>query len=212
MGSEPPPDASPEPTVFVVDDDADVRQALDALLRAVGLRVESYDSADAFLAADRTQAPGCLLLDMRLVGRSGLALQSLLLEQGCELAIVFMSGHVDVPMAVKAMKNGAIDVLTKPLRPADLIDAVNLALATDEARREERRSFELLRLAHASLSEREREVMGRIVSGLPNRETAEALGISEATVKAHRARIMQKMGARTLAHLVDAARRLGAGP
>lgn len=196
------------PTVFVVDDDPDMRASLDALLRAVGLRVETFASADAFLDAGRAEAPGCLLLDMRLAGRSGLSLQSLLLDLGHEPAIVFMSGHVDVPMAVQAMKNGALDVLVKPVRPPDLIDAVNLALATDETRREERRSLDLLIRAQAALSEREREVMARIVDGLSNRETAEALGVAEATVKARRARIMQKMGVRTLPHLVEAARRL----
>ncbi|MDF2234101.1 response regulator [Albimonas sp. CAU 1670] len=198
----------PEPAVFVVDDDADLRASLDALLRSVGLRVETFASANAFLAAGRQDAPGCLLLDMRLAGRSGLSLHALLLEEGHEPAVVFMSGHADVPMAVQAMKNGALDVLLKPMRPPELIDAVNLALATDETRREERRSLDLLVLAHAALSAREREVMARIVAGLSNRETAEALGVAEATVKAHRARIMQKMGVRTLPHLVEAARRL----
>ncbi len=152
-------DTEPARTVFVIDDNDDVRDALDALLRAVGLRVETHASTEAFVAACRLDAPGCLLLDIRLAGRSGLPFQVQLLEEGHEAAIVFMSGHADVPMAVQAMKNAAIDVLAKPLRPPDLIDAINLALATDEARRQERSSLDLLIRTHAALSEREREVM-----------------------------------------------------
>lgn len=202
--------ASAASTVFVIDDDRDVREALDALLRSVGLRVETFATVDGLLQSGRLGAPGCLLLDVRLAGQSGLAFQTRLLEEGREIPVVFMSGHADVPTAVQAMKNGAIDFLTKPLRPADLIDAVNLALATDAARRQERRSLDLLARAYASLSERERAVMAAIVDGRSNKEAAFALGISEATVKVHRARLMQKMGLRTLPHLVAAAAALRA--
>lgn len=197
-----------EPTVFIIDDDADVRDALDALLRSVGLRAESFGSTEAFAASGRLGAPGCLLLDLRLPGQSGLRFQSRLVEEGREVAVVFMSAHADVQMAVQAMKNGAIDVLTKPLRPPDVIDAVNLALAADAARRRERLALDVLIRSHAALSEREREVMALVVAGRSNREAAETLGLAEATVKAHRAGVMRKMGVRTLAHLVEAAREL----
>ncbi|WP_339949386.1 response regulator [uncultured Albimonas sp.] len=206
MGDEP----ASAPTVFVIDDDADVREAAEGLLRSVGLRVETYPSTEAFAAAGRLDAPGCLLLDIRLRGRSGLAFLAQLREAGRDTPVVFMSGHVDVPMAVQAMKAGALDVLPKPVRPADLIEACNRALAEDVLRRRARAELDLIRRAEASLSEREREVMARIVSGESNRQAAAAMGLSEATVKAHRARVMAKMAAASLAQLIDAARRLRA--
>ncbi|SFI28456.1 response regulator transcription factor [Albimonas pacifica] len=198
----------PAPTVFVVDDDADVREAVDGLLRSLGLRVECFASTEAFVDAGRLEAPGCLVLDIRLRGRSGLSFLAGLRAEGSATPVVVMSAHVDVPMAVQAMKDGALDVLAKPVRPSDLIEAVNRALALDAERRRERRALDALRRAHASLSEREREVMERVTDGASNRETAAALGIAEATVKIHRAAAMRKMGARNLPELVDAARRL----
>ena len=200
-----------EPTVYLIDDDADVREALDALLRSIGLSVECFASVEAFLEAGRLGNPGCLLLDVRLSGQSGLAFQSELVGQGVETPVILMSGHADVPMAVRAMKNGAIEFLTKPVRPQDLIDAVNLALARDAARRRERRDTDQLMQAFETLTEREREVMDLIVGGHSNKTAAEHLGLSEATVKAHRASVTRKMGAGSLAQLVDMAQQLKFG-
>ena len=209
----PPSPAAPtqieaEPTVFVIDDDADLRAATDGLLRSLGLRVETYASTEAFEAAGRLDAPGCLLLDVRLRGRSGLSFLAALRAQGRETPVIVTSAHVDVPMAVQAMKDGASDVLPKPVRAPDLIEAVNRALAADARRREARRGLDALARAHAALTAREREVMALVVAGASNRAAAAALELAEATVKAHRAAAMRKMGARSLAELVEAAHRL----
>ena len=204
-------DGTGSPAVFLIDDDRDIREALDGLLRSVGLRVEAFASVEAFRDSGRVGAPGCLLLDVRLSGQSGLAFQAELRQGGHDTPIIFMSGHADVPMAVAALKSGAVEFLTKPLRPQELIDAVNHALAIDETRREGRDAREAVLGAYAGLTERERQVMGLVVTGRSNKLTAAELGLSEATVKVHRAHVMQKMGAKTLAHLVEIAQVLKAG-
>ncbi|WP_226575912.1 response regulator transcription factor [Acuticoccus sediminis] len=196
------------PAVFLIDDDRDIREALDALLRSVGLRVESFASVEDFTASGRLGEPGCLLLDVRLSGQSGLSFQAELASRGIDVPIIFMSGHADVPMAVRGMKAGAIEFLTKPLRPQDLIDAVNQGLARDVERRRERAERDAIARARATLTQREREVMDLVATGHSNRAIADTLGLSEATVKVHRAHVMQKMGAGSLAHLVTMAQTL----
>ena len=191
-----------EPTVFIVDDDRDVREALEGLLRSVALPVESFASAEAFAASRRAADPGCLVLDIRLTGRSGLRFQQDLVAAGSRMPIVFVSGHVDVAMTVQAMKAGAAEVLTKPVRPQELIDAVQAALARDAALRAEGIARARVALAEASLTPREREVMGLVVLGLSSLQVATRLGISEPTVKAHRVTILRKMGASSVVELV----------
>ena len=196
-------------TVFLIDDDRDVRDALGGLLRSVRLTVAMFDSVDTFVASGRITAPGCLILDIRLAGRSGLAFQRELVAQGSQIPIVFISGHADVDMAVRAMKLGAADFLTKPLLPQRLIDATNLALRYDRTRREQERHAADRRSALATLSQREREVLELISSGLTNREAASRLGIIEATVKAHRGQIMKKLDVTTFAALMRLAVEFG---
>lgn len=192
-----------EPAVFIVDDDPDIREALDALLRSVGLRVASFDSVESYVASGALDRPGVLLLDVRLTGQSGIAFQAELARRGIATPIVFMSGHADVPMAVRAMKGGAIEFLTKPVRPQDLIDAVHLGLARDEERRIAAARAERLGHAWATLTEREREVAELVAAGHTNRTAAAVLGVAEATVKVHRAALMKKLGAASLADLVE---------
>jgi FixJ family two-component response regulator len=194
--------------VFVVDDDASVREALRSLFQSVGLGVEIFASARAFLEAARPDAPGCLVLDVRLPGLSGLDLQHELTKAGVSLPIVFITGHGDIPMTVQAMKAGAVEFLTKPFRDQDLLDAVQQAIERDRAARNERADLEELRSRFDSLTPRERQVMALVVSGLLNKQIAAELGISEITVKIHRAQVMQKMEADSLAHLVRMAGRL----
>ena len=196
-------------TVFLVDDDRDVRLALEGLLRSVHLTVETFASVEAFLASGRVDAPGCLVLDVRLAGRSGLAFQAELVENGSRMPIVFVSGHADVAMAVRAMKLGAADFLTKPLRPQELIEAIHATLATDRRRRALEAAARSQQVAFMSLSPREREVLALVASGLTNREAAARLGIIEATVKAHRGQIMKKLGVTTFAALIRRAVELG---
>ncbi len=198
------PDRPPhEPTVFIVDDDPDIREALDALLRSVGLRVEAFASVEEYVASGALDQPGVLLLDVRLTGQSGIAFQAELGRRGIATPIVFMSGHADVPTAVRAMKGGAIEFLTKPVRPQDLIDAVHLGLARDEERRIAAARADLLGRAWSTLTERERDVADLVAAGHSNKTTAAALGIAEATVKVHRAALMKKLGAASLAELVE---------
>lgn len=189
-------------TVFLIDDDRDVRDALGGLLRSVHMAVAMFDSVNAFMASGSVGAPGCLVLDVRLTGRSGLAFQAELVERGSPMPIIFISGHADVDMAVRAMKLGATDFLTKPLRPQQLIDAINHALQQDRARRDKERHETIQRSALSALSPREREVLDMIAAGLTNREAAARLGIIEATVKAHRGQIMKKLGETTFAGLM----------
>lgn len=196
-------------TVFVVDDDPPMREALNNLLRSVRLRVEAFGSAQEFLRSRRSDVPGCLVLDVRLPGLSGLDLQKRLVEAGTEIPIVFITGHGDIPMSVRAMKAGAVEFLTKPFREQDLLDAIQQALERDRNIREQRAEIEKLRSRFGSLTAREREVMNLMVAGLLNKQIAGELGTSEATVKIHRHQVLKKMGAGSLAELVRMADRLG---
>ncbi len=201
-----------EPVVFVIDDDRSVRESLRNLLSSVGLAVEVFASAQEFLSARRPDAPGCLVLDIRLPGLSGLDLQQELARRGATLPIVFITGHGDIPMSVRAMKAGAIEFLTKPWREQDLLDAVRLAIDRDGAARRERKELAELRRRYDSLTPRERDVMAGIVAGLLNKQIAFQLGTSEATVKEQRRQVMLKMQAGSLAELVRSASRLEIPP
>lgn len=197
-------------TVYIVDDDAAVRAALESLLRSVGHEVRTFDSTDAFLAAERPDAPGCLVLDVRLPGRSGLELQRTLAERGIAVPVIFVTGHGDIPMSVAAMKAGAVEFLTKPFRDQDFLDAVHRGLDLDRERRARAAEGEALRARLDGLTAREREVMALVVAGRLNKQIAAALGLSEVTVKAHRAQVMRKMAADSLPDLVRMADRLQA--
>jgi FixJ family two-component response regulator len=195
--------------VFVVDDDASMRESLKNLIRSVGLRAELFASAQEFLRSKRPDVPGCLVLDVRLPGLSGLDLQRRTSEAGLEIPIIFITGHGDIPMTVRAMKAGAVEFLTKPFRDQDLLDAIQQALERDRKARDQRADIEELRSRFASLTPREREVMVRVVAGLLNKQIGAELGSSETTVKIHRHQVMEKMGAGSLAELVRMADRLG---
>ena len=196
-------------TVFVVDDDAPMRESLKNLIRSVGLRAELFASAQEFLRSKRPDVPSCLVLDVRLPGLSGLDLQRRTTEAGMEIPIIFITGHGDIPMSVRAMKAGAVEFLTKPYRDQDLLDAIQQALERDRKAREQRAAMEELRSRFASLTPREREVMTRVVTGLLNKQIGAELGTSETTVKIHRHQVMEKMGAASLPELVRMADRLG---
>ena len=195
--------------VFVVDDDRSMRESLKDLIQSVGLRVEAFASAQEFLRGERDDLPSCLVLDVRLKGLSGLDLQKQMAENNTEIPIIFMTGHGDIPMSVKAFKAGAVEFLTKPFRDQDLLDAVYDALERDRKAREQRAAMEELRSRFASLTPREREVMARVVAGLLNKQIGAELGTSETTVKNHRHQVMEKMGAGSLPELVRMADRLG---
>ena len=195
--------------VFVVDDDAPMRESLKNLIRSVGLRVELFSSAQEFLRSKRLDLPSCLVLDVRLPGLSGLDLQKRTTEAGMEIPIIFITGHGDIPMSVRAMKAGAMEFLTKPFRDQDLLDSIQEALERDRKAREERAALQELRSRFASLTPREREVMERVVAGLLNKQIGAELGTSETTVKIHRHQVMEKMGAGSLPELVRMADRLG---
>jgi FixJ family two-component response regulator len=189
-------------TVVVVDDDPAIREALESLLRSVGLRVRLFGSVPEFLGSAPPDGPSCLVLDVRLPGRSGLDLQDELIRTETPLPVIFITGHGDIQMSVRAMKAGAVEFLTKPFRDQELLDAVQVALERDRARREAAKALACLQSRYQSLTAREREVMALVVTGRPNKTIAAEIGISEITVKAHRGRVMRKMGARTLADLV----------
>jgi FixJ family two-component response regulator len=194
--------------VFVVDDDAPMRESLKNLIRSVGLRVELFGSAQEFLRSKRPDLPSCLVLDVRLPGLSGLDLQKRTGDAGIEIPIVFISGHGDIPMSVRAMKAGAVEFLTKPFREQDLLDAIEQALDRDRIARDQRAALEELRNRLASLTSREREVMKRVAAGLLNKQIGAELGTSETTIKIHRHQVMEKMGARSLPELVRMVDRL----
>jgi FixJ family two-component response regulator len=191
-----------EQTVYIVDDDADVREGLTALLQSVGLRVMALSSTAEFLTNKHSEGPSCLILDVRLPGLSGLDFQTELSKAENDIPIIFITGHGDIPMSVKAIKAGAVEFLTKPLREQDLLDAVRLALERDRTRRELRTETQSLRSRYEALSDRERQVMSLVCAGLMNKQAATEIGISEVTVKVHRHNVMKKLGARSFADLV----------
>jgi FixJ family two-component response regulator len=195
--------------VFVIDDDPSMREALDNLIASVGLDVRSFASPREFLDADRPDAPACLVLDVRLQGMTGLAFHEELVRMGVALPVIFISGHADVPMTVRAMKAGAVEFLTKPFRDVELLDAIHGAIERDRERRQAAASLDLLRLRYGQLTAREREVMALVAGGLANKQVAAQLHVSEVTVKVHRGQVMHKMRARSLPDLVRMADRLG---
>jgi RNA polymerase sigma factor (sigma-70 family) len=190
------------PVVFVVDDDPSVRSSLKFLLSTVGLRVESFDSADAFLLKKLPDAPSCLVLDVRLPGLSGLDFQRELRAKNIPIPIVFLTGHGDIPMSVRAMKAGAVEFLTKPFRDQDLLDAVRIALDRDRARSEQEKEVIIVQRRFDSLTSREQEVISMVVSGMLNKQIADRLGTAESTVKVQRSRAMEKLRAESLVDLV----------
>ena len=195
-------DDEARPTVVVIDDDQDIREALQGLLRSVGLRVELFASVPEFLDGTRPDRPGCLVLDVRLPGRSGLDFHDDLVKAKVHLPVIFISGHADVPMSVRAMKSGAVEFLTKPVRHQDLLDAIQRAIGHDRARRDEEQFVDRLRTRFDTLTPREREVMKLVVAGRRNKQIATEIGLSEATVKLHRGQVMRKLGVQSLAELV----------
>ncbi len=199
---------APPPIVFVVDDDVSVREAIESLVRSVRLEVRTYGSAREFLEAEPLDRPACLVLDVRLPGSSGLELQRELRTQGVRLPIIFLTGYGDVPMSVRAMKEGAIEFLTKPFRDQDLLDAIHQALERSRLERRQQAELSELRRCFESLTPRERQVMLEVIAGHSNKTIAAELGTSEATIKLHRGQVMQKMRAGSLAELVRIAERL----
>lgn len=195
--------------VYVIDDDDSVRKGLDRLLRFAGYRTETFASADEFLRHDRSEARGCLILDVQMPGRSGLELQRLLIDGGVPLPVVFITGHGDIPMAVRAMRAGAVDFLPKPFGTDELLAAVRRALESAAHAREGRDEVAALRRRVAELTPREREVLALVVSGMRNKQVGRQIGVTEKTVKFHRGNAMKKMGAASLAELVRMAEKAG---
>jgi len=201
-----------QPIVFIIDDDPSMRAALSSLFRSVGLRIEVFGSADEFLQSKLPDVASCLVLDIRLPGLSGLDFQTELTKAGIHVPIIFMTGHGDIPMTVRAMKAGAIDFLTKPFRDQDMLDAVAVAIERDRNRRKDAEIIADLQAHFETLTPREREVLVLVAAGLMNKQIAAEIGLAEITVKIHRGHIMKKMGARSLADLVRVAEMLGIHP
>nr|WP_249794966.1 response regulator transcription factor [Bradyrhizobium sp. Oc8] len=201
-----------QPVVFIVDDDVSMRRALTNLFESVGLKVEAFGSASQLLQAKPPEVPSCLVLDIRLPGASGLDLQSDLAKANIHTPIIFITGHADIPMTVRAMKGGAIDFLTKPVRDQDILDAVQAAIERDRKHRDLNRTVSTVRSRFESLSSRERDVLSLVTSGLMNKQVAAQLGLAEITVKIYRGQIMRKMGAKSLADLVRMSEALGIRP
>jgi FixJ family two-component response regulator len=198
-----------DPIVFVVDDDLSVRDSLSNLFRSVGLRTAAFGSAHEFLQHTLPDVPSCLILDIRLPRLSGLDFQAELAKADIHIPIIFMTGHGDIPMTVRAMKAGAVDFLTKPFRDQDMLDAVTTAIERDRTRRNEARALANLRAAFATLTPRERQIMSLVTAGLMNKQVAAEIGVAEITVKIHRGHIMRKMAAKSLPDLVRMAQILG---
>jgi FixJ family two-component response regulator len=201
-----------QPVVFVIDDEKSARESLSSLIRSVGWRVQLFASGEEFLKCNQPDADSCLVVDVRLRGMSGLDFQQKLADSGISIPIIFITGHGDIPMSVRAMKSGAIEFLTKPFRDQDLIDAIHVALKKDREERAQGAEVSQLQARFAALTPRERQVLPLVVSGLPNKQIAAQLGISEATTKVHRSQLMRKMHADSLPDLVRMAGKLGLPP
>jgi FixJ family two-component response regulator len=199
----------PDPIVFIVDDDLSVRRSTERLIQSAGLKVQTFTSAKDFLQNARFEGPACLVLDVRMPGLSGMDLQRELTQAGTHIPIIFITGHGDIPMSVRAMKAGAVEFLTKPFRSRSLLDAVNAAIERDRSAHKERSETGELRQRYEQLTPREREVMALVVAGQLNKQAASELATTERTIKFHRAHIMQKMGVESLADLVRMAEKLG---
>jgi FixJ family two-component response regulator len=204
--------SSAVPTVFIIDDDRGMRQAIEDLVESVGLRAESFASGEEFLSRRHTRGPSCLVLDVRLPQMSGLDFQRRLAESGVQIPIIFITAHGDIPMSVRALKSGAVEFLTKPFRDQDLLDAIQQALQRDRAAQEQHAEIHALQERHHALTPREQQVMALVVSGMLNKQIASEIGASEATVKIHRGNVMHKMQAGSVVDLVRMADKLKISP